>query len=142
MKKPGDMGLGTMPLNRIDDGKGVGDIAHCAEKNDTDPWVGGEFHEEGKSSLHRVGTSFSEKENPPQTPCPSSNSSSDHQNTQSPPTHPLPPKMLPWINQPFPMGPIPTASPYHSSDPSQPNRINPHLLHLFPNTAFVRLFET
>ena len=65
MKKPGDMGLGTMPLNRVDDGKGVGDIAHRAEENDTDPWVGGEFHEEGKSSRHRVGTSFSEKPSAP-----------------------------------------------------------------------------
>lgn len=59
------MGLGTMPLNRIDDGKGVGDIAHRAEENDTDPWVGGEFHEEGKSSRHREGTSFSVKPREP-----------------------------------------------------------------------------
>ena len=59
------MGLGAMSLDRINDGKGVGDIAHGAEENDTDPWVGGEFHEEGKSSRHRVGTSFSEKPSAP-----------------------------------------------------------------------------
>ena len=60
LKKPGDMGLGTMPLNRIDDRKGVGDIAHCAEKNDTDPWVGREFHRFGKSWCQREETSFSD----------------------------------------------------------------------------------
>jgi len=65
LKKPGDVGLGTMSLDCIDDGKGVSDISHCAEENDTDPWVGGEFHEEGKSSRHREGTSFSEKPSEP-----------------------------------------------------------------------------
>ena len=59
------MGLGAMSLDRIDDRKGVGDIAHGAEENDTDTWVGGEFHEEGKSSRQKEGTSFSVKQREP-----------------------------------------------------------------------------
>ena len=39
LKKPCDMGFGTMSFDRIDDGKGVRDIAHCAEEDDADPWV-------------------------------------------------------------------------------------------------------
>ena len=59
------MGLGAMPLDRIDDRKGVGDIPHGAEENEADPWVGREFHEEGKSSRQKEGTSFSVKPREP-----------------------------------------------------------------------------
>ncbi len=60
LKKPGNMGLGTMSFDRSDNGKGVRDIAHGAEENEADPWVGREFHRFGKSWCQREETSFSD----------------------------------------------------------------------------------
>ena len=65
LQKPGDLGLGSVPLDGIDDRKGVNHIPHGTQEDDADAGLSGEIHRDGKSSRH---SNFTEDSSMPRSP--------------------------------------------------------------------------